>query len=149
MACLVHLVLAASATGARFALSNRSDACLDRYYQECVPLWATCPEERSSSDCYPLVPSAILAAMKSGPGPLILFVPLAFLPFHLPGLSGVDPELATFWIHQLLSLATYGTVGALAFTRFPPRIAAILFVFAYAAATAVTTLFWVMWFSMI
>jgi hypothetical protein len=145
VASLTHIILSALATAAQFGIVHSSEACLDRYNRECRPPLSRCPEERYTECDPPLIVSSAVAALQTGPGPVILVLPFLFLRLAAPDLSWVDPALLMFWIPQLVSLTAYSCAGALAFNYVPPRIAAILLLFVFVIATGAATFWWALW----
>ena len=149
IACLIHIILATLATVARFGIASWSEACWDRYNQECPLAFSTCTYD-PFTECYPPdIVSSVLAALQSGPGPVILFLPFLFLPSFQLDLTWMDEALLMFWIPELVSFVAYGSAGALAFNYLRPRIGLSLLLLCFVVATAATTLYWWIMFATI
>ena len=148
-ACLTHIILATLAAVAALCIQSWSEACFDRYYHECYFPFMDCPDDRYEECVPPVSASSVVAALQSGPGPVILILPFMFLPSFDLDLSWVDPVLLMFWIPELVSLITYGCAGALVFTYLRPGLRFPSLLLGFVAATGAATFYWGLWFETI
>jgi len=145
LGCLAHIVIAALATAVAFAVASWSDACWDRYHQECWATSSACDRDPyAECDPSPIV-LAVVAALQSGPGHLLLSLPFFLLPSVDLDLSWIDPSVLWFWIPQLVSLLAYGSAGAIAYSYLRPRTAFSVLALGLLLATAATTFYWALW----